>query len=136
MLGKSGFELTKGKVTVNSDLRVPGEENLFILGDCSWVMNKENDRPYPPTAQLAMQEADVAAANIKALVYNAPLEDFVFDDKGTVASLGSDAIGSVFSGRKLQGFPATAMKKVIDNRALLLIGGPKLVLKKGKVNLF
>lgn len=136
IVGKSGFELTKGKVTVNSDLRVPGEENLFILGDCSWVMNKENDRPYPPTAQLAMQEADVAAANIKALVYNAPLEDFVFDDKGTVASLGSDAIGSIFSGRKLQGFPATAMKKVIDNRALLLIGGPKLVLKKGKVNLF
>src|SRR5699024_11874093 len=37
VLGKSGFELTKGKVTVNGDLRAPGEENIFILGDCAWV---------------------------------------------------------------------------------------------------
>lgn len=137
VLGKSGFELTKGKVNVDSDLRLPDEENIFVLGDCSWVMNEEQGRPYAPTAQLAMQEADVAAANIKALVNNAPLESFVFDDKGTVASLGdTDAIGSIFTDTKLRGLPATAMKKVIDNRALFMIGGPKLVLKKGKFRVF
>lgn len=137
VLGKSGFELTKGKINVNSDLRFPEEENIFVLGDCSWVMNKEQGRPYAPTAQLAMQEADVAAANIKALVNHSPLEDFVFDDKGTVASLGeSDAIGSIFTDKKLRGFSASAMKKVIDNRALFMIGGPKLVLKKGKFRVF
>ena len=137
VLGKSGFELTKGKVNVDSDLRIPDEENIFVLGDCSWVMNEEQGRPYAPTAQLAMQEADVAAANIKALVNNAPLESFVFDDKGTVASLGdTDAIGSIFTDTKLRGLPATAMKKVIDNRALFMIGGPKLVLKKGKFRVF
>lgn len=137
VLGKSGFELTKGKINVNSDLRFPEAENIFVLGDCSWVMNKEQGRPYAPTAQLAMQEADVAATNIKALVNHAPLEDFVFDDKGTVASLGeSDAIGSIFTDKKLRGFSASAMKKVIDNRALFMIGGPKLVMKKGKFRVF
>jgi NADH dehydrogenase len=137
VLGKSGFELTKGKVDVNSDLRIPEEENIFVLGDCSWVMNEEQGRPYAPTAQLAMQEADVAAANIKALVDHTPLQNFVFDDKGTVASLGeSDAIGSIFTDKKLRGFSASAMKKVIDNRALFMIGGPKLVLKKGKFRVF
>src|SRR5699024_5741300 len=33
VLDNSGFELTKGKVTVNGDLRAPGEEDIFILGD-------------------------------------------------------------------------------------------------------
>ncbi|AXI08917.1 FAD-dependent oxidoreductase [Oceanobacillus zhaokaii] len=137
VLGKSGFELVKGKVNVDSDLRVPGEENLFILGDCSWVMDKQAGRPYAPTGQLAMQEADVAAYNIKALLTNQPLKEFVLDDKGTVASLGlSDGIGSIFSGTKLQGKAAAAMKKVVDDRSLFIVGGPKLVLKKGKFRPF
>ncbi|RDW18003.1 NAD(P)/FAD-dependent oxidoreductase [Oceanobacillus chungangensis] len=137
VLGKSGFELVKGKVNVDADLRVPGEENLFILGDCSWVMDKQAGRPYAPTGQLAMQEADVAAYNIKALLTNQPLKEFALDDKGTVASLGlSDGIGSIFSGTKLKGKAAAAMKKVVDDRSLFIVGGPKLVLKKGKFRPF
>ncbi|MBR7795121.1 MAG: NAD(P)/FAD-dependent oxidoreductase [Bacillota bacterium] len=137
VLGNSGFELTKGKVNVDADLRMKGEENIFVIGDCSWVWNKEADRPYPPTGQLAMQEADVVAANLAALLTNQPLTDFVFHDKGTVASLGiSDGIGNIFNDYKLQGKAAAAMKKVVDNRSLFLMGGTKLVLKKGKFRPF
>ncbi|SFA85606.1 NADH dehydrogenase [Lentibacillus halodurans] len=137
VLSKSGFELTKGKVTVNGDLRAPGEENIFILGDCAWVMNEEEGKPFPPTAQAAMQHADTCANNIKALLRNEPLNKFVFDDKGTVASLGeTDAMGTVFNDNKLYGKPAVSMKKVIDNRYLFLLGGPKLILKKGKLRMF
>src|SRR5690606_37546011 len=35
VLGKSGFEITRGKVTVDADLRAPGYENIFVLGDCA-----------------------------------------------------------------------------------------------------
>src|SRR5699024_3997071 len=35
VLSESGFELTRGKVTVDGDLRAPGEENIFIIGDCA-----------------------------------------------------------------------------------------------------
>ncbi|MEW9676728.1 NAD(P)/FAD-dependent oxidoreductase [Lentibacillus sp. L22] len=137
VLKKSGFELTKGKVTVNGDLRAPGEDNIFILGDCAWVMNEKEGRPFPPTAQAAMQHATTCADNIAALLHHQPLTNFVFDDKGTVASLGvKDAMGTVFSGTKLYGKSAATMKKVIDNRSLFLQGGPKLLLKKGKVRPF
>ncbi|GAA0614007.1 NAD(P)/FAD-dependent oxidoreductase [Virgibacillus siamensis] len=136
VLSKSGFEITKGKVTVDSDLRAPDEENIFIIGDCAWVMNKEEGRPFPPTAQAAIQHADTCSSNLKALLQNGPLEEFVFDNKGTVASLGSkDAMGTVFDDHLLYGKQASAMKKVIDNRSLFLLGGPKLVLKKGKMRL-
>lgn len=137
VLSKSGFEITRGKVTVNGDLRAPGEENIFILGDCAWVMNEADGRPFPPTAQAALQHADTCAKNIRALLYSEPLENFVFDDKGTVASLGvTDGIGNVFSGTKLKGKSAAAMKKVVDNRSLFLLGGTKILLKKGKIRPF
>ncbi|WP_156290525.1 NAD(P)/FAD-dependent oxidoreductase [Oceanobacillus salinisoli] len=137
VLGKSGFELVKGKVNVDADLRIQGEENIFALGDCSWVMDKESGRPYPPTGQLATQEGVVAAENIKALIRNEPLKDFVFHDKGTVASLGmTDGIGNILQGTKVKGKSAAAMKKVVDDRTLFLVGGPKTVIKKGKFRPF
>lgn len=137
VIGESGFELTKGKVNVDSDLRSPDHDNVFILGDCAWVMNKESGRPYPPTAQIAIQEADVCAANIAALIRGGALKEFVFDNKGTVASLGGrHAMGTIFDGKKLFGFSAKVMKNVIDDRYLFMLGGPGLVLKKGKFKPF
>lgn len=136
ILSKSGFEITKGKVTVESDMRAPGENNIFILGDCAWVMNEKEGRPFPPTAQAAMQHADTCSTNLKSLLQDGPMESFDFDDKGTVASLGEkDAMGTVFDDHLLYGTSATAMKKVIDNRYLFLLGGPKLILKKGKLRM-
>lgn len=137
VLAKSGYELFKGKVNVGPDLRPEGEENVFILGDCSWTLDQETGRPYPPTGQLATQEGAQVADNIAAIIRNQPIQDFVFSNKGTVASLGlSDGIGNVLNGNKLRGKSAAAMKKVVDDRSLFLVGGPKVLLKKGKFRPF
>ncbi|QCJ45296.1 NAD(P)/FAD-dependent oxidoreductase [Bacillus sp. S3] len=137
IIEKSGFEAMRGRVKVNPDLRAPGFDNVFIIGDSSLMINEEINRPYPPTAQIAMQQGEVVARNIAALIRNkADLESFTFDNKGTVCSLGEDdAIGVVF-GKKITGTKASFMKKVVDNRALYMIGGAGLVLKKGKFNVF
>ena len=66
-----------------------------------------------------------------------PLESFSFHDRGTVASLGvNDGIGVVFDGKELTGKSAAAMKKAVDNRSLFLLGGTKMILKKGKFRPF
>lgn len=137
IIEKSGFEAMRGRVKVQPDLRVPGFDDIFVIGDSSLVINEEINRPYPPTAQISMQQGELVARNIAALIRNkTDLETFKFDNKGTVCSLGEhDAIGVVF-GKKLTGTKASFMKKVIDNRALYMIGGASLVLKKGKFNLF
>ncbi len=130
----SGFEAMRGRVKVDKDLRAPGHEDVFFIGDSSLVINEEINRPYPPTAQIAMQQGVLVAKNIAVLVRGqGELGEFSFDNKGTVCSLGEhDGIGVVF-GRKIWGSKAAFMKKVIDNRALLIVGGPSLVLKKGKL---
>ncbi|WJE14743.1 NAD(P)/FAD-dependent oxidoreductase [Halobacillus sp. ACCC02827] len=135
---ESGFEANRGRIPVREDLRPEGYDDVFIVGDCALVMNEEAERPYPPTAQIAIQEAEHTAGNLERLIKGERhLEPFVADLKGTVASLGdSDAIGVVFDDKKLYGWSATAMKKVIDNRYLLKLGGIGLVLKKGKLNFF
>lgn len=134
IIEKSGIEAMRGRVKVNLDLRVPEHENIFVIGDCSLMINEEINRPYPPTAQIAMQQGETCAKNIAALIHNKPLENFKPDIKGTVCSLGeNDAIGVVF-GKKLVGKKASFMKKVVDNRSLYMIGGAGLVLKKGKFN--
>ncbi|WP_163536580.1 NAD(P)/FAD-dependent oxidoreductase [Gracilibacillus sp. YIM 98692] len=137
LVEESGLEHNRGKVEVKSDLRAPSHEDVFVVGDCALIWNKEIDRPYPPTAQIAMQEAEVCAHNLTALVKGGELKDFAFINRGTVCSLGeNDAMGSIFGGKKLFGWSASFMKKVIDNRALYKIGGLGLVLKKGKFNVF
>ncbi|KAB8134722.1 NAD(P)/FAD-dependent oxidoreductase [Gracilibacillus oryzae] len=137
IVGESGFELTKGKVNVDQTLRAPGYEDVFVLGDCAWVMNKDTETPYPPTAQIAIQEADVCAHNIRTLIFGGTLQEFFFDNKGTVASLGGgEAMGTIFDGHQLYGLQAKMMKHVIDDRYLFMLGGPALVLKKGKFRPF
>jgi len=138
VIDRSGIEAMRGRVKVDPYLRVPGHEDVFVIGDCSLVINEEINRPYPPTAQIAMQQGETCAKNLAALIRNNEEELKVFtpDIKGTVCSLGEDdAIGVVF-GKKLKGSKAAFMKKVIDNRALYMIGGPSLVLKKGKLKFF
>ena len=128
------IENMRARVKVEKDLRAPAFPDVFIIGDCALMINEETNRPYPPTAQIAMQQAETAAANIKALIQGGTTQEFIPDLKGTVCSLGEDdAIGVVF-GRKVTGKRASFMKKMIDNRALYMVGGPKLVMKKGKFN--
>ena len=135
---ESGFETNRGKVEVRPDLRSPEYDDVFVVGDCALIMNEETGRPYPPTAQIASQAADVAAQNIKDLVEgNKTLTAFEPNILGTVASLGNnDAIGTIFGDKKIFGWNATVMKKIIDNKHLLKLGGIGLLLKKGKFNIF
>lgn len=128
------IENMRARVKVEKDLRAPGFDDVFIIGDCALMINEETNRPYPPTAQIAMQQGENVAKNLKSLISGDTTVEFVPDLKGTVCSLGDDdAIGVVF-GKKVTGKRASFMKKMIDNRALFIIGGPKLVMKKGKFN--
>ncbi|MGO4888943.1 NAD(P)/FAD-dependent oxidoreductase [Anaerobacillus sp. MEB173] len=136
LIEESGFEAMRGRVKVDPDLRAPGHDNVFIIGDCALIINEEINRPYPPTAQIAIQQAYTCTHNLKALITGSELKAFKPEIKGTVASLGGDEAVGVVGKKKLYGTSASAMKKVIDNRYLYLLGGIPLVLKKGKLKLF
>lgn len=138
IVDESGFETMRGRVKVRKDMRDPNRDEVFIVGDCALIINEETNRPYPPTAQIAIQQASTVSHNLTSLIRGKQeLETFTPDLKGTVASLGEgEAIGVIFGNKKIFGRTASMMKKVIDNRYLMMLGGIPMVLKKGKLKMF
>ncbi|MBM7865662.1 FAD-dependent oxidoreductase [Heliobacterium gestii] len=131
------FAAARGRIAVEKDLRAPGCGNVFVLGDCSSVDNRQTGRPYPPIAQLAILQSSVCAENVATLIRGgSDLKEFVPFIKGTVASLGKqDAVGEVF-GVKLRGKLALIMKAIIDIRYMIMLGSPRLLLDKGKLSTY
>ncbi len=135
LIEETSIESNRARVKVDKDLRAPGYSDVFVVGDCALMINEEINRPFPPTAQIAMQQGEMCATNIVALIGDQPTSEFVPDLKGSICSLGDDdAIGIAFD-KKMTGTKASFMKKIVDNRALFMIGGIPLTLKKGKFNL-
>lgn len=129
LIEESGFETMRGRVKVDEYLRAPGHDNIYIIGDVSIVFNEEG-KPYPPTAQIAMQQGMNCADNLVAVVRGMPLKPFKPEIKGTVASLGKRHAIGIVGEKKIKGWTAVIMKKLIDMRYLYRIGGIFLVLRK------
>lgn len=130
IIEKSGFSTKRGCAAVDETLRVVGQDHIFMIGDVSLFINRETNRPYPPTAQIAIQQGRLSASNVIATIRNQPLKSFQPIIRGTLVSLGSeDAVGDVFRHR-LRGRKVLGMKWLVDVYYLFSIGGINLVLKK------
>ncbi len=129
---KSGFEVMRGRVKVDEYLRAPGYDNVFVVGDCALIFNDQG-RPYPPTAQIAVQEGENCGKNIIALLRNGKMTPFVPQLQGTLASLGKGEGIGIVGKKKLFGTSAALLKKASDLRYLYKIGGVGLALKKVKL---
>ncbi|WP_409323857.1 NAD(P)/FAD-dependent oxidoreductase [Staphylococcus caprae] len=132
-LMEESFEgVKRGRIINKQDLTIEGHDDIFVIGDCSAFIPEGEERPLPTTAQIAMQQGEHVAKNIKHILNGEAKEDFHYVNLGTVCSLGShDGVGIVY-GRDIAGKKAAFMKKVIDTRAVFKIGGIGLAFKKGK----
>lgn len=134
---QSGFKAKHGKVEVRDDVRTQDYDNVFVVGDCALYTNSETGNSYPATAQIAVQAAEVVANNITSLIRGNELTSFKPKIRGAIASLGyDDAVGMISNNRKLFGWKAIVLKKMINNRYLYKLGGIQLLLNKGKFNVF
>ncbi|WP_207589342.1 FAD-dependent oxidoreductase [Halomontanus rarus] len=100
------------------------DERVFAIGDSAII--DQGDMPAPPTAQAAWQAAEVAGENIARAIENRPLKTWEFEDKGTVISVGEEAVahevkpafGISLPVDTFGGFPAKNLKKMIAARWL------------------
>ena len=130
IIEKSGFNTKRGCTPVDDTLRAMGQDHIFMIGDVSLFINKETNRPYPPTAQIAVQQGRLCASNVTAAIRKKPLKPFQPTHRGTLVSLGKDdAVGEVF-GHRLRGKKVLCMKWLVDVGYLYSIGGLDLVFKK------
>jgi NADH dehydrogenase len=104
----AGLDLEKdrrGNVVVDATMRVPARPEVWALGDCARIPDPQG-KPYPWLAQHALREGRVLARNLEAAMDGKPLQPFVFETLGIMASLGhARGLGTVL-GVPLYGFLA------------------------------
>jgi NADH dehydrogenase len=91
----------RGLVYVEPTLQVRAHENIFALGDIAFY--KDASPQLAGTAQLAVQEAGLAASNIKALLKGEPLETKRFVELGEAVSLGTERAAVLTGGQAFGG---------------------------------
>ncbi|MEA2693970.1 MAG: hypothetical protein QOJ16_3357 [Acidobacteriota bacterium] len=104
----AGLDLEKdrrGNVVVDATMRVAARPEVWALGDCARIPDPQG-KPYPWLAQHALREGRVLARNLKAALEGRPLQPFVYETLGIMASLGhGKGLGKVL-GVPLYGFLA------------------------------
>lgn len=103
-------------------------ESIFVLGDCSALLDEKTQRFYPPTAQLAQQQGIYLASILPTYLHqyaakdsarvdsSASIPPFSYKPQGTICSLGyCYGVGEV-SGREVSGLIAIAIKRAIEWR--------------------
>ncbi len=76
----------KGQVMVNPDCSVPGQPEIFVIGDLAHI--EQDGKPLPGVAQVAMQEGAYVAKLIPARLKGATVSPFHYFDKGNLAVIG------------------------------------------------
>jgi NADH dehydrogenase len=77
-----------GRLYVDRYSRIKGTENVFAIGDISLMTEDKYPSGHPQVAQVAIQQGNLLAENLKKLSDNKPLLEFSYKDLGTMATIG------------------------------------------------
>jgi NADH:ubiquinone reductase (H+-translocating) len=119
-----------GRVTVESDLTLPGHPEVFAIGDMIRTRDLKGEPVVlPGVAPVAMQQGRYAAKVIRARLRGREHRPFRYRDKGNLATIGRAAAVADIKGVRLSGFLAWATWLVVhlwyligfQNRLLVLI---------------
>ena len=102
----------KGRVLAGADLRITGIDDAWTAGDNAAVPDLANPGQLcSPSAQHAVRQARLLAANIVAGLRGEPPAEYKHKHVGSVASLGLHKGVAQVYGIKLKGFPAWFMHR-------------------------
>ncbi|MFN9646564.1 MAG: NAD(P)/FAD-dependent oxidoreductase [Cyanobacteriota bacterium] len=101
-----------GRLRCHPDLRLEGHGEVFVVGDLASLASADPFSGPPASAQVAFQQASVAARNVRSVLAGEPLEPFVWKDLGEMLSLGKGEATLTGAGLTLAGPPAFALRRL------------------------
>jgi len=91
-----GLETNRvNQLVVEQTLRTTRDENIFALGDCAACVMPGAERPVPPRAQVAYQQAYALAKTLIHRVEGKAPVPFVYKDYGSLISLSHNTVGNI-----------------------------------------
>jgi NADH dehydrogenase len=122
VISRLGFELDgEGRICTDQSMRVPAHPHAWAIGDCAAVPDPA--RPgaaCPPTAQHAIRQGRLVAANVAAVLGGRPTRRFRYRTRGVVAELGQRQAVAITLGVRWRGLPAWLIARTYH---LLLMPG-------------
>src|SRR5262249_19780738 len=92
-----------GRVIIGDDLRLPGDDRVFVIGDTAAV-TEASGMPVPGVAPAAKQMGHFAAHEIIAALSGKPPRQFTYRDCGNLATIGRKAAVADLGRFRLSGF--------------------------------
>ncbi|MFD2145868.1 NAD(P)/FAD-dependent oxidoreductase [Mucilaginibacter antarcticus] len=92
------------RISVDSINRIKGFENVFAIGDVAAMISEETPKGHPGVAQVAIQQGKLVGQNLIKLINGEPTEPFVYNDKGSLATIGRNKAIADLGKIKFQGF--------------------------------
>ncbi|WP_462222043.1 NAD(P)/FAD-dependent oxidoreductase [Ferruginibacter sp.] len=84
--------IAKGnRIKIDRQCKVSGSNNIFAIGDVAYMEEPAWPNGHPQVAPVATQMADVIANNLRSIEMKSSkkaLEEFVYHDKGSMATVG------------------------------------------------
>ena len=126
------------------------EDRVFALGDGALMGQNEEDSPLseqaiweaivrpdasnqvPPTAEAAMEAGEIVGQNVTRKLKGEELINWTYTDKGTLVSIGDDAVAHGVLGVPVNTFSGSAartIKKAVSARWFAKISGPGRVIR-------
>jgi NADH:ubiquinone reductase (H+-translocating) len=91
LAGATGLERGKGgRIVVRRDLRPPGQDDVFVIGDLAGAVNHKG-APYLQMASVALQQGHFAGRQIGRLVRGRRPRKFRYIDYGEMATIGRNS---------------------------------------------
>ncbi len=117
------------RIKVDEHNKVIGLDNVFAIGDVS-IMTAEKDYPngHPQLAQVAIQQGDLLASNLKNMEKGKKLKPFHYRNLGSLATVGRNKAVADFNQLKMHGWFAWIIWLVIHLRSILGIRNKVMVL--------
>jgi NADH dehydrogenase len=108
-----GLPTDRGRLRCDATMAVAGHDGVWAVGDCGLIPMPDGE-PSPPTAQHAIRQAKLLAANIVAAQAGAPRRSFAFAGRGKLGALGHRrALAELPGGITVQGVPAWLLWRAI-----------------------
>ncbi|MGI4803998.1 MAG: NAD(P)/FAD-dependent oxidoreductase [Janthinobacterium lividum] len=103
--GFSKEQIARGnRISTDEVNRVIGLNNVFAIGDVSSSVSEAMPKGLPGVAPVAIQQGKHLAKNILHLIKNEPTVNFVYNDQGSMATIGRNKAVVDLGKIKFQGF--------------------------------
>lgn len=96
----------QGRAIVGHDCSIPGNPEIFVIGDAACHTEEGAEYPLPAVAQVALQQGKFVAKIIRKDVPAGERPNFKYNDRGMMATIGKAKAVVEVGARKFTGFIA------------------------------